>query len=83
VIDAGNANSCGPVIAPGCRSFSWGQDDDSGFHTLNWGGCNADKCLSYCTEHEGDCFTVDSSPSSTCEAPETNAEENPTVLLRQ
>jgi hypothetical protein len=71
---------CGPILALGCRSFSWGKDDDSGFHTLNWGGCNSDKCETYCDENVGDCFRLDSSEPSECDDPAANAEDNPTVL---
>ena len=58
---------CGPILEPGCSSFSWGRDRDSGFHTLNWGGCNAEKCQSYCGQNAGACFTVETSPSMKCE----------------
>lgn len=58
---------CGPILQPGCRSFSWGRDRDSGFHTLNWGGCNAEKCQAYCTGNATACFTVETSPSTVCE----------------
>lgn len=59
---------CGPILKPGCQTFFWGKDNDSGFHTLNWGGCNADKCQTYCNDNPGDCFTHATSPSLTCDA---------------
>lgn len=58
---------CGPILEPGCHTFSWGRDRDSGFHTLNWGGCNAETCQTYCAQNAGACFTVETSPSMTCE----------------
>lgn len=57
---------CGPIVAPGCRTFSWGRDRDSGFHTLDWGGCNVAQCEGYCTANPGACFTVPTSPSLVC-----------------
>ncbi|MCA9694273.1 MAG: hypothetical protein KC636_32105 [Myxococcales bacterium] len=71
---------CGPILAPGCQSFSWGKAADSNFHTLNWGSCNADTCQSYCSDHPGDCFTHDSSPPLTCEDPDADKEPGPEVL---
>gem|GEM_PF-1792044 len=71
---------CGPILKPGCRSFSWGKDRDSGFHTLNWGGCNAEKCGAYCDDNPDECFTVETSPSLSCDDPDDGAEENPKVL---
>jgi len=70
---------CGPIVAPGCRSFSWGKAADSGFHTLNWGGCNAEKCEAYCADNSGDCFTVETSPSLSCNDPDADAEPGPVV----
>jgi hypothetical protein len=58
---------CGPILKPGCRSFSWGKDRDSGFHTLNWGGCNPEKCEAYCNDNPGSCYTHETSPSLACE----------------
>lgn len=58
---------CGPIVAPGCRTFSWGRDRDSQFHTLDWGGCNVTQCDQYCTDHPSECFTVATSPSLVCE----------------
>jgi hypothetical protein len=58
---------CGPIVAPGCRTFSWGRDRDSAFHTLDWGGCSVETCDSYCEDHPGACFTVATSPSLVCE----------------
>lgn len=72
---------CGPILKSGCRSFSWGKDRDSGFHTLNWGGCNADTCQTYCDENAGDCFTHETSPSLACDDPAAGAEANPNVLV--
>jgi hypothetical protein len=57
---------CGPIVAPGCRSFFWGKDRDSGFHTLNWGGCNADACQNHCDDHPNECSRVETSPSAAC-----------------
>lgn len=74
---------CGPIVAPGCRSFSWGKDRDSGFHTLNWGGCNAETCETYCAENEGDCFTHETSPSLECEDPDLGKEPGPAVQACQ
>ena len=70
---------CGPILRPGCQSFSWGRDRDTGFHTLNWGACNADKCETYCSENPDDCYTVDTSPSGECDDPDVGAGENPVV----
>lgn len=72
---------CGPILRPGCRSFSWGKDRDSGSHTLNWGGCNPETCESYCDEHPDQCFTVESSPSLECDDPDEDAEPNPPIAL--
>jgi hypothetical protein len=68
---------CGPILAPGCRTFSWGRAADSDFHTLNWDSCNVTACQDYCTTHPGECFTHDMSPSLTCEDPELNKEPGP------
>ena len=74
---------CGPILRPGCQTFSWGKDKDSGFHTLNWGGCNPDKCQSYCDDNPGDCYTVPTSPSSTCDDPTDGAEPGPDIKACQ
>jgi len=58
---------CGPILRPGCRSFSWGKDRDSNFHTINWGGCDANKCQNFCKNRPGACFTHATSPSKTCQ----------------
>lgn len=71
---------CGPILRPGCQSFSWGKDRDTGFHTLNWGNCNAERCQTYCDDNPDSCFTHETSPSLTCDDPDTGAEPNPTVL---
>lgn len=70
---------CGPIVKPGCQTFSWGKDKDSNFYTLNWGNCNSDKCQTYCTDHPGDCYTVPTSPSLTCDDPSVGAEANPKI----
>jgi hypothetical protein len=70
---------CGPIVAPGCRTFSWGRARDSGFHTLNWGGCNVETCQGYCTSNPADCFTVATSPSMTCDNPDVGGEPGPKV----
>ena len=72
---------CGPIVRHGCQSFSWGKDRDTGFHTLNWGGCNAETCQSYCDDHPGDCYTVETSPSGECDDPDVGAEDNPVVAV--
>lgn len=74
---------CGPILKPGCRSFSWGKDRDSGFHTLNWGACNAETCQGYCDENPDECFTVETSPSLECSDPDEGKEANPTPLACQ
>jgi len=58
---------CGPIVAHGCQTFHWGKAADSNFHTLNWGNCDATTCQNYCTDNAADCFTVETSPSMTCE----------------
>lgn len=68
---------CGPIVAPGCRTFSWGKAKNSGFHTLNWDGCAADACQNYCTNNPSDCFTVATSTSLTCDDPDIGAEPGP------
>jgi hypothetical protein len=68
---------CGPIVAPGCRTFSWGKARSSDFHTLDWDGCGVDACQSYCTTHPADCFTVPSSPSMTCDNPDAGNEPGP------
>lgn len=73
----------GPILKPGCQTFHWGKDDDSGFHTLNWGSCNVDKCQSYCDDNPGDCFTVNTSPSMTCDDPDQGAESGPDIKACQ
>ena len=73
---------CGPILRPGCQTFHWGKDQDSGFHTLNWGSCNVDKCESYCGDHPDDCFVHDSSPELGCDAGD-DAEANPVVAICQ
>lgn len=71
---------CGPILKPGCQTFFWGKDNDSNFHVLNWRSCNVDKCNSYCDENPGDCFTHDTSPSTTaCDDPDDGAEEGPVI----
>jgi hypothetical protein len=70
---------CGPILAPGCRSVAWGRDKTSGFHTLNWGGCNAEKCQAYCNANAGACYTVETSPSLQCEVP-GKGEANPVPM---
>ncbi len=70
---------CGPILAPGCRSFSWGKAQDSGFHTLNWGGCNAEKCEAYCDESD-DCYSHETSPSAACDA-FSGEEPNPEISV--
>jgi hypothetical protein len=74
---------CGPILSPGCRSFSWGKDRDTGFHTLNWGGCNADTCEAYCEGNPGSCFTHETSPSLECDDPDEGAEANPDIQVCQ
>ncbi len=74
---------CGPILSPGCRSFSWGKDRDTGFHTLNWGGCNADTCDAYCEANPGSCFTHETSPSLECDDPDVGAEANPVIMVCQ
>jgi len=71
---------CGPILSPGCQTFSWGKARDSNFHTLNWRSCNAEACETYCDENAGDCFTHDSSPDLTCDDPDTGAEPGPVTL---
>jgi hypothetical protein len=71
---------CGPIVAPGCRTFSWGRARNSDFHTLNWDGCNVDACQGYCTNHLADCFTVATSPSMTCDDPDVGNEPGPLRL---
>jgi len=71
---------CGPIVAPGCHTFSWGRANNSNFHTLDWDGCNANACQNYCTAHSGDCFTVPTSPSMTCDDPDTGAELGPVLV---
>ncbi len=68
---------CGPIVAPGCQTFHWGKDRDSGFHTLNWRSCNAEKCQSFCDDNPGACFTHDTSPSMTCDDPNIDKEPGP------
>lgn len=68
---------CGPIVAAGCQTFFWGRDRDSNFHTLNWRSCNVATCEGYCADHPDDCFTHDTSPSTTCDDPEVDAEANP------
>ncbi|MCB9590910.1 MAG: hypothetical protein H6718_36230 [Polyangiaceae bacterium] len=70
---------CGPILKPGCQTFFWGKDNDSGFHTLNWGSCPVDQCQGYCNDNPGDCFTVDTSPSLTCDDPNAGAEAGPAI----
>ncbi|MCB9751166.1 MAG: hypothetical protein H6713_14410 [Myxococcales bacterium] len=70
---------CGPIVAPGCRSFSWGKAMDSNYHTLNWGGCNASTCEEYCDQNAGDCYTHESSPSLSCQDPDEGKEDGPIV----
>ena len=70
---------CGPILAPGCRSFSWGKAEDSPLHTLNWGSCSAEKCETYCAEHSGDCFTHEASPSLACDDPVEDSESGPII----
>jgi len=72
---------CGPILRPGCRSFSWGKDRDTAFHTLNWGGCNADACQSYCDDNSGACFTHETSPSLACDDPAAPSEANPAIQV--
>jgi hypothetical protein len=72
---------CGPILRHGCQSFSWGRDLDTGFHTLNWGGCNADRCNSYCADNPGSCYTHDTSPAPGCDDPDVGAESNPEILV--
>jgi hypothetical protein len=74
---------CGPILRHGCQSFSWGRDLDTGFHTLNWGGCNADRCETYCDDNPGDCYTHDTSPSLECDDPDVGASANPDILVCQ
>ena len=71
---------CGPILTPGCTTFSWGKARDSGFHVLNWRSCNADACQSYCDANEGDCFTHETSPSLECDDPDDGNESGPQVL---
>ncbi|MCA9629494.1 MAG: hypothetical protein KC766_17590, partial [Myxococcales bacterium] len=61
----------------------WGKDNDSGFHTLNWGSCPVDKCQGYCNDNPNDCFTVDTSPSLTCADPDSGAEDGPVIQACQ
>jgi hypothetical protein len=68
---------CGPIVAPGCQTFSWGKARDSGFHTLNWGNCAAKACAGYCGGNPGACFTHNTSPSLTCDDPNVAAEPGP------
>jgi|LNFM01.2.fsa_nt_gb hypothetical protein len=74
---------CGPILRPGCRSFSWGKDRDSGFHTLNWGACNAATCSAYCAANPGQCFTHATSPTLACDDPDQGAEPNPRIRACQ
>ena len=74
---------CGPIVKPGCQTFFWGKDNDSGFHTLNWGSCPVDKCQGYCNDNPNDCFTVDTSPSLTCADPDSGAEDGPVIQACQ
>ncbi len=71
---------CGPILRPGCQSFSWGRDQDTGFHTLNWGRCAAEQCQTYCDENPGDCYRVETSPSMECDNPDEGAEDNPAIM---
>ncbi|MBN2342486.1 MAG: hypothetical protein JXR45_13410 [Deltaproteobacteria bacterium] len=68
---------CGPILSPGCQTFFWGKDNDSNFHTLNWRSCNVDTCETYCSEHPGECFTHETSPSMTCDDPNSGFEAGP------
>lgn len=70
---------CGPIVKPGCQTFFWGKDKNSNFYTLDWGSCNAGKCQTYCNDHPGDCYTVPTSPSLTCDDPNVGAESNPVI----
>jgi hypothetical protein len=74
---------CGPILEPGCLSSSWGRDRDSGFHTLNWGGCDAATCNAYCEGNPGNCFTHATSPSLECDDPDVGAGPNPTIMVCQ
>ncbi len=74
---------CGPILRAGCQTFHWGKDANSGFHTLNWGSCNASKCQDYCNNNPGDCFTVPTSPSMTCDDPSAGAEPGPVTKACQ
>jgi len=71
---------CGPIVAPGCQTFHWGKARNSDFHTLNWGSCDASACQGYCDDHPGECFTVETSPSMTCDDPAVGSEPGPTRL---
>lgn len=68
---------CGPIVAAGCRTFSWGKARDSDFHTLNWDGCGVDACQKYCAANPTECFTVPTSPSMTCDNPDADSEPGP------
>ena len=71
---------CGPILSHGCQTFFWGKAKDSNFHTLNWRSCNVETCTSYCDENPGECFTHETSPSTTCEDPDENAEPGPSIM---
>ncbi|MEN9580668.1 MAG: hypothetical protein RJA70_3677 [Pseudomonadota bacterium] len=71
---------CGPIVAPGCQTFSWGKAKDSDFHTLNWGNCNVQACEGYCTDNPDACFTHATSPSLQCDDPEVGKEPGPQRL---
>jgi hypothetical protein len=69
---------CGPILSPGCQTFFWGKDKDSNFHTLNWRSCNVEKCQGYCKDNPGECFTHETSPSTTtCDDPAVGKEPGP------
>ncbi|MBF0441483.1 MAG: hypothetical protein HQK54_06235, partial [Oligoflexales bacterium] len=68
---------CGPIVAPGCQTFSWGKARDSNFYTFNWGSCNASQCKSYCDNNPGTCFTLPGSTQMTCDNSGTGIEPGP------